>query len=249
MHNTNTTVSIILPATDETDALKETVSAVTNLVGDMYRLHFLIITSPRLTTEECRGAIADIERAAQQPTVTIEHIEQHTPGLGGALQDSFAFLKGEYTVLMASDLETDPQTLPALLELVRDGADISVASRWQRGVRFKGYHPGKLILNFFFQQLLRVLYLTTLSDITYAYRVYRTPILTAFAWQETRHPFLLECLLKPLRAGYTVREVSTTWRVRSEGVSHGTALDTLSYIKTALRIRLLPKKLLYSAHE
>lgn len=235
-------VSIILPATDETYSLTETVSRIKKLLPQR-DFQFLVVTSTKLTTQYCRDAISLL--VAKYPG-EIESFDQNRLGLGGAIQDSIDRSTGEVTVLMASDLETDPDVLPALLAKIDEGYDIAATTRWKGGVRFKGYNPLKLIFNFFFQLFFRVLYMTSLSDMTYAYRAYKTPVLRSVRWEETKFPFLFESIVKPLRLGYRATEVPAPWKARTEGVSHNSFKQMADYFRVGLRARFLPKsRILY----
>jgi len=231
-------VSLILPATDETYSLRQTVEqAKTALPGRA--LQFLIVTSPKMTTPGCRAVIAELEARYGD---SIEAFDQTMPGIGGAIRDAFARAKHEYVVLMASDLETDPAVLPALIGGLDAGADIAATTRWAKGARFKGYDPLKLVFNFFFQLGFRTLYWTKLTDLTYAYRAYRAPVVKRIRWEETKFPFLFETIVKPLRLGYKVVEVQAPWRARTEGVSHNSFAATAAYFKTGLKIRFMKKE-------
>ncbi len=234
----NTSVSIILPATDETYSLTQTVERALSLLPNR-TLQFLIVTSPKLTTNECRSTIADL---GSRYGDTIDTFDQHLPNIGGAIQNAFSRAKGDYTVLMASDLETDPSVLPELIGAIESGADVAVTTRWRKGVRFVGYHPVKLVFNFFFQLLFRILYWTKLTDLTYAYRAYRTDVLKNIRWEETRFPFLFETIVKPLRLGYKIVEINAPWAARTEGVSHNSIPQTLAYIRTGMRVRFMRKR-------
>ena len=166
-------VHIILPATDETYSLKETVERASRLLSS-YELRFLIVTSPKFTTEGCRAMIRELQ--ARYGT-QVEAFDQVRPRLGGAIQDAFDRVSGGYTVLMASDLETDPDALPDMLAALDTGADIAATTRWKNGGGFAGYNLLKLVLNYLFQAFFRTLYRTPLTDLTYGYRAYRTELL------------------------------------------------------------------------
>lgn len=227
-------VSLILPATDETNALRMTVERTRGaLLGR--ELQFLVVTSPKLTTPECRAVISGL---VEEYGAAVVPFDQIRAGIGGAIRDAFDRATGDYVVLMASDLETDPAVLPTMIAKLDDGFDIAATSRWIGGARFRGYDPLKLIFNFFFQHLFRILYWTDLTDLTYAYRAYRRDVITNIRWEETRFPFLFETIVKPLRLGYRVAEVPAPWVARTEGVSHNSFKQTFDYFWLGIRVRL-----------
>lgn len=225
-------ISFILPATDETFSLKETVQKIEAQLPAHER-EYLIVTHPRLSTPACRQTIEKLRREYGKEIVTFD---QTLPGIGGAIRDCIARARGEAIVLMAADLETDPAVLPAMLSAL-EGNDVVATSRWLGGARFSGYDPLKLILNFLFQHFFRLLYFTPLTDLTYAYRIYRAPVLKSIRWEESGFPFLFESILKPLRLGFSIAEVEAPWRARREGVSHNSFMQTFAYAWTGLRMR------------
>jgi glycosyltransferase involved in cell wall biosynthesis len=229
-------VSFIVTVLNETDSLRQTVDTIFALAADDVR-EILIVIAPR-TTAASRTVIQEL--VEKYPGYVRVH-EQRLPFLGGALQEGFAEARGEFVMLMASDLETDPTMVPRFLAAMRTGDwDVVAGSRWLEGGGFEGYSRLKLALNFLFQKLFRVLYRTNLTDLTYAYRLYRRRVLEGIVWEELRHPFLLECLLKPLRRGARVTEVPCVWRVRGEGQSANTLLQTFRYLRTAVKTRFVP---------
>jgi len=235
-------LSIILPATDETFSLTETVEQIERLCSS-HTIEYLVVTHPRLTTEKCRDTIAMLRKDRG----SLNAFDQTRPGIGGAIQDAIEHATGEGIVLMAADLETDPTVLPTMLEKLNE-YDVVATSRWKGGARFSGYAPIKFVLNFFFQHFFRILYWTELTDLTYAYRAYRADILKSIRWEETGFPFLFESILKPLRLGYRIAEVEAPWRARQEGVSHNSFAQTFAYTWLGIRLRFQrTTKMIYSS--
>ncbi|OGG50467.1 hypothetical protein A2763_01690 [Candidatus Kaiserbacteria bacterium RIFCSPHIGHO2_01_FULL_54_36] len=237
-----TRVSLILPAIDETASLLETVRLSAASLPHK-TLEYVIVSHPKYTTPECRAAIKTLQ---ERYGTSVVHFDQTLPGIGGALREAILHASGDIAVIMASDLETDPTALPALLQKLEEGYDIAAATRWAKGAGFRGYHPIKFVLNFIFQRLFRILYWTDLTDLTYAYRAYRTDLLKKIRWEETDFSFLFEAILKPLRIGVKVTEVETPWKARTEGVSHNSWKQTFDYARVGVRVRFLPKsRILY----
>jgi hypothetical protein len=63
----------------------------------------------------------------------------------------------------------------------------------------------------------------------------------AIQWDEFKHPFLLESLLKPLRLGVKTIEIPAIWRPRKEGESQNTFLGNFPYLAVGVRIRLMSR--------
>lgn len=226
-------LSVILPAMDETWSLRETVERIENTSrADV--LEYLIILCQRTTTA-CR-AVAN-EFAAGYPDRVLL-VEQSLPHLGGAVRDGFAVARGTHVVMMGADLETNPDSLPCMVaEAKLHPTAIITATRWKGGFRFDGYDLIKLALNRIFQQFFALLYRVPLTDLTFAYRVIPTALVRSIEWEELKHPFLFETIVKPLRLGVEVIEVPSFWQKRREGVTHNSFLTNFLYFRTGLKTR------------
>lgn len=234
--NNSLRITFVLPVLNETYSLKQTIDTIFELA--INQLHEVLIITARRTTSE---SLAVIDETKTMYAAHIRIHRQKLPFLGGAMQEAFDAASGDHIMLMASDLETDPKLIPAFIETMKEGRwDIVAGSRWIKGGGFEGYSRIKLVLNYFFQKILRILYNTNATDLTFAYRLYRKPILKDIRWEELKHPFLLECLLKPLRCGARITEIPCKWRARTEGISAGGFLETFTYLRVALKARFVP---------
>lgn len=196
-------VTVILPVVNETASLQQTVDIILRDIKDDVR-EFLIVICERTTP----SALAVVEQLRQNlgNLVIVHH--QRLPFLGGALREAFDLARGSHVILMASDLETDPRLVKKMVEEEKKNpAGIVTASRWIPGGSFQGYSGIKLLLNAIFQRCFSAVYGTILTDMTYAYRIMPTRLVQTIRWEELRHPFLFETIIKPLRLGVDVIEI------------------------------------------
>ena len=236
-------VTVVLPTLDEGPLLIQTVRAVFEQLPG-HDTQIIIAASARLTTRETRAAI--VELVARYGS-KIDAFDQVRPGVGEALKEAFARADGDAVVLMTSDLETPPEILPQMIQKLEDGYDMATATRWRKGFAFNGYNPVKMTLNFLFQQIFRAVYFTRLSDLTYGYRAFRIEVVKSIRWEESRHPFFFETMLKPLRLGYKIAEVDAPWEMfmtRKSSTGRAKSKDLLAYIRVGLRNRFLLKRLM-----
>lgn len=227
-------VTIVLPVMNEVDSLIESIDVIDSHCGQ-WKHEFLIVISPRTTQLAARNA----EQIAAARPGDVRVLLQSLPGLGGAMIDAFAAAKGERIVMMSSDLETDPATVPEMLRLSDSNPGSIVATtRWRgSGAGFVGYGRRKQLANRVFQAVIRSLYGTSLSDLTYGFRLYPRESLHGHDWRTRNHAFLLESLLRPLRAGWPVLEIPARWSPRREGSSNNDWTFYASYFKVALLVR------------
>jgi glycosyltransferase involved in cell wall biosynthesis len=225
-------VSVIMPVMDETVSLRETVQIVMDEAGE--DVHEMICVVSKYTSKESLAVCEEL--AAKWPGVVLVR-QQEKPYLGGALQDAFSWATGSHILLMASDLETPPHDAKLMIAEARKGWDIVATTRWTGGGGFRGYNPVKYVCNWIFQKAIGALYRTRLTDLTYGYRIWRTELLRGHDWEELRHPFLLECLLRPLLRGATATEIPVFWEPRKEGESHNPFWRNFLYFRIAWKLR------------
>jgi glycosyltransferase involved in cell wall biosynthesis len=235
--------TIILPVMNETTSLAETVEVILRDVKEKIK-EILIVVCKRTTPE----AMAVVDRLREDlPDLVIVH-EQTLPFLGGAMREAFDLARGSHVVLMSSDLETDPVHVKELIARAEKKPEsIIAASRWLRGGSFEGYSTVKWVLNWVFQKVFGLLYGTRLTDLTYAYRIYPTKLVQSIRWEELRHPFLFEALVKPLRLGVEVIEIPSNWKARKEGESQNTFLGNFAYFRPGFKTRFSSKQSILKA--
>jgi glycosyltransferase involved in cell wall biosynthesis len=230
-------VSVILPVMDETTSLRKTVDILLAENGPNIG-EILLIVCDR-TDPEAMAVCKEL--AAAFPRLIKLH-KQNRPFLGGAMRDAFEWASGSHVLMMASDLETDPHVVRELIAKAEEGHDIVTATRWGGKNGFEGYQPAKYFLNWMFQRTFRVLYGTSLSDLTYGFRIFKSEWVKKIAWEELRHAFLLETILKPIRLGARAVEIPAQWRVRTEGASHNLFMQNFIYFRIAVKTRLCSRE-------
>ena len=237
--------SVILPVVNETTSLEETVRTIRGSV-DADVAEFLVVVCKK-TTEESREVCA---RLAEEVGPRFKVFEQTRPFLGGALRDAFEQVQGSHVILMASDLETPPEHVADLIAAAKaQPGVITTGSRWLDGGKFEGYDPLKHVLNYVFQKFFALLYGVRLTDLTYGYRIFPTPLVKAISWEELRRAFLFETLVKPLRLGVKVQEIPVVWRAREEGESQNTFMQNFIYFRPGIRARFTPQAELFAAQK
>jgi len=229
--------TVLLPLVNETTSLAKTVEVI--LRDTRADIKELLVIVCKKTTPEAMKVVAALQQELGDLLV-VHH--QQLPFLGGAVREAFDIARGSHVIMMATDLETDPEDVRVLIaEAKKNPSGIVTTSRWRDGARFQGYSPVKLVANWIFQRFFSLLYFTHLSDMTYGYRILPTKLVQAIEWQELRHPFLFETILKPLRLGVPVTEISTRWKCRVEGESQNPFFRNFEYFRIGLKTRFVPR--------
>lgn len=232
------TATILLPVMDETESLRTTVETIEEQCRSDVA-EYIFCVCDRTTSDSIAICQSYVTR---DPKRFLLHY-QTLPFVGGALREAFDLARGSHVVMMASDLETDPATVKELIaEAKKTPEAIVTTSRWIEGGGFDGYNKVKLISNYVFQKIFSVLYGVKLTDMTYGFRIFPTELVKSIRWEELRHPFFFETLIKPLRLGIHVREIATPWKARVEGESQNTFLRNFAYFAPGFKTRFSPRE-------
>ena len=234
-------VTILLPAMDETYSLRETVERILKTCHREDIAEFIIILCEK-TSEDCRKTAEELIGQYKDRT-SIYILEQTLPFVGGAIREGIDRAVGSHVIMMSSDLETDPDVVHRFINASKRYPDrIITASRWREGGGFEKYSKVKLVCNLIFERAIGLFYLTRLSDLTYAFRIFPSKLMKAIEWEELKHPFFLETALKPLRLGTRFVEIPGHWAARTEGVSQNAFFANFKYFKTAWHNRFLTEE-------
>jgi glycosyltransferase involved in cell wall biosynthesis len=230
------TATCVMGVVDEIQSLKTTIEILKNLSHE--QIEIILVVAPFASGESRRIC----EFLAETSQVLM--LEQVRPGIGGAYQDGFERATTELVVMMSSDLETDPNRVEEMLRTIRSDSNIDIVavSRWLAADSFQGYSKKLKILNFCFQKLIKFTFRSSLTDFTYAFRVYRRSLLSNIEWEESRHSFFLESLIKPLANGAYCVEIPGRWVARREGVRHIKATDYFSYLLLVCKVKFRKKR-------
>lgn len=227
-------LSIVVTVFSETFSIDQTIAI---LLGRNrgYIEEILLVVSPRASEETfdiCR------KWEAQERRVKIV-LQRNNPGIGWAYREGMQAARGNYVALMAGDLETEPAAVDRMVEkIVETGCDEVVANRWMRGGGFVNYDPVKLMLNWIFQAIFKVLFWTRIGDLTFGFKILSKELTETIAWEGTLHEICIETTVKPIRRGAHLEQVPTMWVGRREGVSVNTFFRNFRYVGSALKTLL-----------
>ena len=206
-------VSVVVTVYSETLSIDETVNIL--LSRDRgYLQEILLVTSPRASEETFSICNAWV---AKEPRVKLV-VQKNNPGIGWAYREGMQAARGNYVVLMAGDLETEPAAVDRMVRRLEEtGCDEVIANRWLPGGKFTNYDPLKLVLNWTFQKVFRVLYWTRIGDFTFGFKLLSKELTEAVGWEGTLHEICIETTVKPLKLGYYLEQVPTVWVGRKRG--------------------------------
>lgn len=218
-------VRVVVPAFNEGRAVVRLVDRLFETLGAAGLQHGVIVVDDASTD----GTGEALEAAHARGPLTIVRSPVNL-GYGGALDEGIRHALREAAdddliVTMDGDDTHPPELIPAMLDLVRDGASVVVASRYARGARTRGYSRSRRAVSWTGNSLYR--WLTpiggpteTISDYTNGYRAYAARFLAeAFRdaggrlFQARDFSATTELLLAlSARPGARIRELPFTYR-------------------------------------
>ncbi|MCC7157229.1 MAG: glycosyltransferase family 2 protein [Bryobacterales bacterium] len=226
-------LSVVVTVYTETFSVIETVDRlIKNDKGGLKEI--ILVVSPKASAETLRIT----EDLARTNPLVRRHVQKRVPGVGWALREGMSLAKEECVVIMSGDLETEPEAAERMFQKAKEtGADLVVGNRWDRDGGFVNYDRFKLICNWFFQKIFKVVYRTRISDLTYGFKLLRRHLIESIEWESEFHEIYIETTVKPLKIGCHAEQVPTVWIGRREGESVNTFFRNFGYVKLALRVQ------------
>ena len=202
-------ISVVLPAFNERNTIREIVDRVRKQLGD--RAHEIIIVDDG-STDGTREVLSTLEDARV-------FFHEENQGKGAALRTGFEAVTGDVVIVQDADLEYDPRDYPKLLEPIEDGrADVVFGSRFLGGphrVLFFWHFLANNLLTLFSNMLTNL----NVSDMETGYKVFRAEVLRGIRIRSNRFNFEPEITAKVARAKCRIYEVPISYsgRTYSEG--------------------------------
>jgi len=176
---------VILPAYNEAGGLPPLLEAFEQLASEwrgvpsspLSRLRLVIVDDG---SNDETGAIA--RGPAGRLAVTLL-VHSQNRGLAAAIRTGVEHTcahaaPDDVIITMDADNTHRPEQLPGLVETLRDGADVAIASRYAEGARQGGVPPHRVLLSAVVSWMLRLRFgLRGVTDYSCGYRAYRAGVL------------------------------------------------------------------------
>ena len=210
---------VIIPTYNEKENIRDIVAAVFNLPGDF---HILVIDDG--SPDGTASIVKEIQTSAPEKLHLIERSGKL--GLGTAYLTGFrwALEQGyDYIFEMDADFSHNPQDLLRLYEACsREGAHLSVGSRYCNGVSVIDWPVSRIIMSYFASAYVRTvlrmrIYDTTAGFVCYTRKVLETIDLDAVKMKG--YGFQIEMKYSAWKLGFTIQEVPIVFTNRQKGTS------------------------------
>lgn len=155
------------------------------------------------------------------------HILERTEknGLGTAYIAGFKWCleRGyEYVFEMDADFSHNPEDLPRLYEACKNGADMSIGSRYVTGVNVVNWPMSRVMLSYFASKYVRMITSLPIHDTTAGFVCYKSSVLNRIALDKIKfrgYAFQIEMKFTAWKHGFKLTEVPIIFTDRTLGQS------------------------------
>jgi len=210
---------VIIPTYNE----KENIEAIIKTVFEQdKKFHILVVDD---NSPDGTAAIVDDLILRYSDRLFIEKREGKN-GLGTAYIHGFKWAiekKYDYIIEMDADFSHNPTDLVRLYNACKnEGADVSIGSRYSRGVNVVNWPMKRVLLSYFASKYVRFITRIPVHDTTAGFVCYKRRVLETINLNTIRfvgYAFQIEMKFKAWKHNFNIKEVSVIFTDRTEGTS------------------------------
>lgn len=139
-------------------------------------------------------------------------------GFHWALENNYEFITE-----MDADFSHPPHDLLNLYDAVKNkGADVSVGSRYVKGISVVNWPLGRILISYFASMYVRTILGMNIQDTTAGFVCYKREVLETIGIDDIKmkgYGFQIEMKFKAWKLGYKIKEVPIIFTDRTEGAS------------------------------
>jgi len=224
------TLSVVIPTYNERDNISPLVHRIL-AANQATSIEVIVVDdgSPDRTADVVRGIVAS------DPRVRV--IERGgKAGLSSAVFVGAQASAGAYVCVMDADLSHDPDEIPQMLEVARQGCQVVVGSRYAPGATFVGQPMVRRFISLALNLTARALFLLPTRDVLTGYALLERDVLlsTPTRYSHAGFKWLLEVLAT--HRGLKVCEWPIVFRDRKAGSSKATAKEAAVFAVLCVRL-------------
>jgi dolichol-phosphate mannosyltransferase len=157
-------------------------------------------------------------------------------GLASAVVAGLDQATGEVLGVIDADLQHPPEEIPALLEAIRGGADVAIASRYVEGGNIEGWSTKRAIISKGAKLLATILLPSTreIKDPLAGFFLFKRKVIDGAVLTPTGYKILLEVLVRGNAS--QIAEVPYTFKERERGKSNLTIREQLNFLRHLSRL-------------
>ena len=193
------------------------------LVDTLIRFYDAYIHEIIIVNDNSSDSTAEVTRRIALLEPRVKLVDRRPPnGVGRALRDGYAASTGRYILTMDCDFVQIVPEFRDLFDVVAAGHDGAIGSRFSHESLLINYPFFKILCNRAFHMMANLLLPTRMRDISNNLKLYRAAILKNLPIEQDHFAANVETGLKPLLAGYDIKEVPISWINRTFDMGRST---------------------------
>ncbi|MDA1313825.1 MAG: bifunctional class I SAM-dependent methyltransferase/glycosyltransferase family 2 protein [Acidobacteria bacterium] len=198
-------VSVVIPCHNEEMNIPRLADALRSMY-DRY-IHEIVIVN-----DNSQDRTAEVTRELAKSDPRIKLVNRTPPGgVGHALRDGYAAASGDFILSMDCDFAQIVPELRDMFDAIAEGYEGAIGSRFSHDSVLLNYPFFKIVCNRGFHALVKLLLLPRARDLSNNLKLYRADILKNLVIEEAHFAANAETGLKPILAGYRIKEVPISW--------------------------------------
>jgi dolichol-phosphate mannosyltransferase len=208
--------SILIPAHDEDEALRPTISRLYRTLADEHVPFEILVINDHSTD---RTEVVLQQLSYEFPGV--RYVNNERPGgFGRAIQTGLEHFAGDAVCIVMADASDDPRDVMTYYRKLLEGYECVFGSRFMAGSKVIDYPRHKLFVNRLANWFINILFQLHFNDTTNAFKAYRREVIAGVMPLLAQHfNITVELPLKAITRGYTYTTVPINWYNRATGVS------------------------------
>jgi dolichol-phosphate mannosyltransferase len=211
-------VLVIIPTYNESENILNLIPEVLKYSDSDYQWYVLVVddNSPDRT--------ASMVESLNNPNVFLIKRERKL-GLGTAYVRGFKFAiekSFDFVFEMDADFSHDPKYLPGFVQLIENGNDLVVGSRYINGISVVNWPIGRLFLSYYANIYTRIVTGLKVKDTTAGFMCYRVSALSQIDLEKVKsngYSFQIEMKFKFYKKGFKIAETPILFIDRRAGSS------------------------------
>lgn len=223
-------ISIVIPTYNEADNIGPLLEKIEEMVNEDYEIIIVDDSSSDGTAERARETRLENLKVIERDSKT---------GIGSAYKTGFPEAGGEIIVQMDADFSHPPEKIPELVEMIREGKDVAVGSRYvEQGDRNDPIHRRipPLIGSYLYRYGLG----SPVNDVTSGFKAYNREAADFVLRQDLPDGFHFQAasLMKLVEEGKSMGEIPIDFRPRRAGKPKYTHRDLVDNVLLLARLGL-----------
>ena len=209
-------LSVIIPAKNEADNLKECISEISKELT-FHSIDFEIL----IIDDGSEDKTVDVVKAINQSISSVKLIRNYGEnGFGRAVCLGLENFTGDAVTIMMADRSDSPKDLVSYWKCIQDGNDCVFGSRFIQGGKVYNYPFLKLLANRAVNTMIRIAFNIHCNDITNAFKIYRREVIYGcMPFISPHFNLTVEIPLKAIVRGFSWKVIPISWKNRTKGVA------------------------------